>query len=150
MSYNLLKIIHILSATLMIGTGLGSAFYLYVTYKTSSFVTVKEVLKIVIIADLIFTTPSVITQLITGLLLSDKLHLTETSWYIMVLSVSLVVLVLWLIAVYIQYQLKKTIENKTTLPKYFNKLMSIWFYLGIPSFVLSVYLYYLMIYKPFI
>ena len=44
MSYQLIKLIHILSASLMIGTGLGSAFYLYFTYKKSQFSTVRDVL----------------------------------------------------------------------------------------------------------
>ena len=81
MSYQLLKLIHILSATLMIGTGLGSAFYVYFTYKKSQFSTVKDVLKFVIIADMAFTTPSVIIQLITGVMLSNMLGLTYTNWF---------------------------------------------------------------------
>lgn len=149
-SYQTLKLIHILSATIMIGTGLGSAFYLYATYKTALFTTVKEVLKIVIIADLIFTTPSVIVQLITGLMLSQKLNLLQTDWFWIVLSISFIVLILWLGAVYIQYKLKRIINDKDSLPTQFNSLMKIWFYLGIPSFLLAMYLYYLMIYKPFI
>lgn len=149
MSYHLLKIIHILSATIMIGTGLGSAFYLYVTYKTARFTTVKEVLKIVIIADLIFTTPSVIIQLVTGLLLSDMLNLMQTDWFWVVIWVSLGVLIAWLGAVYIQYKLKRTITNENSLPKLFKTLMKIWFYLGVLSFLMALFLYYLMIYKPF-
>jgi len=81
MSYHLLKLIHILSATLMIGTGLGSVFYLYFTYKNAQFSTVKEVLNLVFIADMIFTTPSVIVQLITGILLSNRMGLTYTNWF---------------------------------------------------------------------
>lgn len=149
MDYLTLKIIHILSATIMIGTGLGSAFYLFVSYKTALFTTVKDVLKIVIIADLIFTTPSVIVQLVTGLMLADRLNLTNTRWYWVVLSISFLVLVLWLGAVVIQYRLKRIIIDKKSLPALFDKLMSIWFYLGVPSFGLAIFLYYLMIYKPF-
>ena len=77
----------------MIGTGLGSAFYLYYTYKKAQFSTVRDVLKLVIFADLIFTTPSVVVQLVTGILLSNKLGLTYTNWFWVVLSVSFVVLV---------------------------------------------------------
>ena len=149
MSYHLLKIIHILSATVMIGTGAGSAFYLFVTYKKSQFSTVKDVLKFVIIADLIFTTPSVITQLITGLMLSNILGLTGTDWYWIVLSIGFVVLILWLIAAYIQVKMKKLIEYKTELPPKFHRFMTVWFYLGVLSFAAAIYLYYLMIYKTF-
>jgi len=150
MSYQFLKIIHILSATLMIGTGLGSAFYLYFSFKKNSFTTIKEVLKLVNLADLIFTTPSVIIQLITGLILSDILNYTYSIWFYLVLSVSFGVLVLWLYAVYIQYQLMYSLENASQLPFSFFKRMKIWYYLGIVSFVFSIFLYYLMIYKPYL
>ncbi len=150
MSYHLLKLIHILSATLMIGTGLGSAFYLYFTYKKAQFSTVKEVLNLVIVADMIFTTPSVIIQLITGILLSNMLGLTYTNWFWVVLSVSFIVLILWVRAAFIQVELKKLVKNKTELPVKFHRLMKVWFYLGIPSFIGAVFLYYLMVYKAFI
>ncbi|MCF6243048.1 MAG: DUF2269 domain-containing protein [Bacteroidales bacterium] len=150
MSYHLLKLIHILSATLMIGTGLGSAFYLYFTYKKSQFSTVKEVLNLVIIADMIFTTPSVIIQLITGILLSNMLGLTYTNWFWVVLSVSFIVLILWVRAAFIQVELKKLIKNKTEFPAKFHQLMNVWFYLGLPSFLGAVFLYYLMVYKVFL
>jgi len=150
MDYQILKLIHILSATIMIGTGLGSAFYLYYTYKKASFITLKEVLKIVIIADLIFTTPSVIIQLVTGLMLSDVLNLYQTVWFRIVLIISFFVLVLWLGAVVVQYKLKRIISKQDRLNKQYDKLMKVWFYLGIPSFILAMYLYYLMIFKPYL
>ncbi len=150
MSYQLLKLIHIVSATLMIGTGLGSAFYLFLTYKRSSVTTVKEVLKLVILADTIFTTPSVIIQLITGVLLSNLMGLTYSNWFWVVFSVSFIVLVLWLRAAFIQLKLKKILEKENEIPEQFHRLMKIWFYLGIPSFLGSVFIYYLMVYKPFI
>ncbi len=134
----------------MIGTGLGSAFYLYITYKKSQFSTVKDVLNFVITADMIFTAPSVIIQLITGIMLSNMLGLTYTNWFWVVLSVSFIVLILWLRAAFIQVKLKKLIENKTELPPRFHQLMKFWFYLGIPSFLGAVYIYYLMVYKAFL
>lgn len=148
MDYTILKMIHILSATIMIGTGLGSAFYLYITYKTAQFSTIKDVVKLVVLADLIFTTPSVIIQFITGILLANKLHLYQTDWFKIVLVISFVVLILWLVAVYIQYKLKK-ISQQNRITKTYTKLMQIWIYLGGISFVLAIYLYYLMIFKPF-
>lgn len=134
----------------MIGTGLGSAFYLYFTYKKSSFSTFKEVLNLVIIADMIFTSPSVIIQLITGILLSNKLGLTYTNWFWLVLTVSFIVFILWVRAAFIQIKLKKLIKNKTEFSANFHQLMRLWFYLGVPSFIGAVFLYYLMVYKTFL
>ena len=112
MDYQTIKMIHILSATIMIGTGLGSAFYLYITYKTAQFSTVRDVLKLVVLADLIFTTPSVIVQLITGLMLSDRLNLYNTDWFILVIILSFFILITWLGAVVIQYKLKKMSDKR--------------------------------------
>lgn len=150
MPYLLLKLIHILSATIMIGTGLGSAFYLYFTYKKSSITTLREVLKLVILADAVFTAPSVIIQLITGIWLSEITGLTYSRWFWIVISVSFVVLILWLRAAFIQVKLKKLIFNEDQLPEKFHYWMDIWFYLGIPSFIGSIFLYYLMVYKTFL
>lgn len=149
MSYQLLKLIHILSATLMIGTGLGSAFYLYLTYKKAQLSTVRDVLNLVIFADLIFTTPSVFIQIITGVMLSNVIGLTFTNWFWVVISVSFIVFVLWVRAAFIQVKLKKLIANETEIPEKFHQLMKVWFYLGIPSFLGSIFIYYLMVYKTF-
>ena len=150
MTYQIVKMIHILSATIMIGTGLGSAFYLFITYKTTNTATVRDVLKNVIFADIIFTTPSVITQLITGLILTEQLNLYDTQWFYLVIIISFFVLILWLGAVVIQYKLERIIKNSTNFTTQFNKLMMIWVILGVPSFLLAIYLYYLMIFKPYI
>ena len=151
MNYPFFKLIHILSATLMIGTGFGSAFYLYFTYKTSNSIeTLKHVLKLVIFADKIFTTPSVIIQLITGVVLSYMIGYQYTRWFWIVLSISFVVFVLWIRTVFIQNKLSEIIEEKNEITPEFHKLMNFWFYLGIPSFAASLYLYYLMVYKAFL
>lgn len=134
----------------MIGTGFGSAFYLFLTYKRSQVSTLKEVLKLVLLADTIFTTPSVIIQLITGVLLSNMMGLTYTNWFWIVISVSFIVLVLWLRAAFIQVKLKKILEQENEISEKFHSLMNVWFYLGVPSFLGSIYLYYLMVYKAFL
>ena len=150
MNYQLLKLIHILSATLMIGTGLGSAFYLFFTYKKAKASTVKEVLKLVVLADSIFTLPSVIVQLITGIFLSNMMNMMFTKWFWIVIIVSVIVLVLWVIAVFIQYKLKRLLDEKEEITSQFHGLMKQWYYLGVFSFSGSIFLYYLMVYKPFL
>ena len=131
----------------MIGTGLGSAFYLFLTYKRYEYSTLKDVLKLVILADTIFTTPSVFIQLITGIWLSEILGLTYSDWFWVVISVSFVVLILWVRAAFIQLKLRKILEEEEAVTPAFHRLMKQWFYLGLPSFSGAMYLYYLMVYK---
>ena len=150
MDYHILKLIHIVSATLMIGAGIGSAFYLFLSYKRFQVSTLKDVLKLVVLADSVFTAPSVVIQFITGLMLSDLLNLTSTDWFWLVLAVSGVVLVMWLRAAFLQIKLRKMLERQNEITPEFDRLMKVWFYLGIPSFLGALYLYYLMVYKPFV
>ena len=150
MDYHILKLIHIFSATLMIGAGIGSAFYLFLSYKRFQVSTLKDVLKLVVLADSVFTAPSVVIQFITGLMLSDLLNLTSTDWFWLVLAVSGVVLVMWLRAAFLQIKLRKMLERQNEITPEFDRLMKVWFYLGIPSFLGALYLYYLMVYKPFV
>lgn len=150
MSYQILKLIHIVSATLMIGAGIGSAFYLFLSYKRFAVSTLKDVLKLVVLADSIFTAPAVVVQFITGLLLSNMLNMTGTNWFWVVLAVSGVVLVMWLRAAYLQIELRKMLETENEVTPSFHHKMKVWFYLGIPSFLGALYLYYLMVYKPFV
>ncbi len=134
----------------MIGTGLGSAFYLYLTYKKSQVSTVKEVLKLVIFADTIFTAPSVVIQLVSGILLSNLLGFTYTDWFWIVISISVIVFVLWIRAAFIQIKLRKLLDEEDKISEQFHRLMKQWFWLGIPSFLGALALYYLMVYKTFV
>ena len=134
----------------MIGTGLGSAFYLFLTYKRTQVSTVKDVLKLVVLADKIFTAPSIIVQLTTGIMLSNLLGMTYTKWFWIVISVSSIVFILWGRAAFIQLKLRKILDQENQISKKFHNLMKIWFYLGVPSFLASVFLYYMMVYKAFL
>ena len=150
MDYHILKLIHIVSATLMIGAVIGSAFYLFLSYKRYQASTLKDVLKLVVMADSVFTAPSIIIQFITGMMLSSMLSLTSTDWFLIVMGVSGLILVMWLRAAFLQIKLRKILEKENEITPEFHHLMKVWFYLGVPSFLGALYLYYLMVYKPFV
>ena len=76
--YPTIKFIHIISATLLFGTSLGSAFYMFMAYRSGNMQVMAETNRIVVIADFMFTTPTVIIQLVTGLYLLDYLGLAWT------------------------------------------------------------------------
>lgn len=149
MTYQVIKLIHIISTTIMFGTGLGSAFYLFYTYKFSKFSTLKDVLNIVIIADYIFTIPSVILQLTTGLLLSYFLGLFSSKWFLIVLILSFIVFGLWIKAVFLQLKMKKTLKCENELNHKFHKQMMEWIFLGILAFFGTMLIFYLMVFKPY-
>ncbi|HMV81058.1 MAG TPA: DUF2269 domain-containing protein [Leptospiraceae bacterium] len=147
MSYLFFKLIHILSATIMIGMGFGSAFYLYFTYRRGNETAVREVLRLVILADTFFTAPSVVIQLVTGILLSEILGLTYSRWFWQVFGISIVIFVLWIRAAYLQILMRRILDSGSQMTPEFHRHLQAWFYLGLPSFAGSVILYYMMVYK---
>jgi uncharacterized membrane protein len=66
MEYLILKWIHILSAILLFGTGLGSAFYKFFTDRSGDINAIAVTNRLVVFADWLITTPTIIIQPITG------------------------------------------------------------------------------------
>src|SRR5690242_11914586 len=73
-SYLLLKLIHILSATVIAGTGTGIAYFMFMANRSRNAQAIAVTAKHVVLGDWIFTAPAVATQLVTGLLLMKKLQ----------------------------------------------------------------------------
>jgi uncharacterized membrane protein len=103
----------------------------------------------VILADKIFTTPSVLLQLLTGIWLSELTGRTFSEWFWAVIGVSFLVFVLWVKAAFIQVRLDKILTQSGEITEEFHGQMRVWFWLGVPSFVGSMYIYYLMVFKNF-
>ncbi len=87
--YLVVKWLHILSSTVLFGTGLGSAFYMFVTSWTRDARVVAAVVRYVVIADYAFTTPAIIIQPVTGLYLIHLAGFPLSSTWIAV-SIALV------------------------------------------------------------
>ena len=58
--YLLLKTLHILSSTLLFGTGLGSAYYAWRAWKSAQVATIATTFRHLVAADWLFTTPTAI------------------------------------------------------------------------------------------
>lgn len=69
-AYLLLKFIHVVSSVVLVGTGFGTAFYLYRANRSDSLEARVIVARNVVLADWLFTTPAVIVQPLTGLWLA--------------------------------------------------------------------------------
>ncbi len=70
-----LKLIHILGATVLFGTGLGIAFFMVMAHRTRDPVVIAHTASIVVLADAMFTANAVIVQPVSGvyLALGDRL-----------------------------------------------------------------------------
>ncbi|MFA7386662.1 MAG: DUF2269 domain-containing protein [Thiohalobacteraceae bacterium] len=153
MEYLTLKWIHILSATLMFGTGLGSAFYKFMADRSGNAEAIAHTNRIVVWADWLFTTPTIILQPITGVMLAFALgYPLNSSWLVMSIMLYIVAGLCWLPVVYLQILMKSLSQSAVTtqspLSPDYHRLARAWFWLGVPAFTALVVIYYLMIFKP--
>jgi uncharacterized membrane protein len=72
-SYLLLKLIHILSAVVVAGTGIGIAFFMFMANRSSNVAAIAVTARHVVLADWVFTTPAVVALFVSGMLLMLKL-----------------------------------------------------------------------------
>ena len=75
--YLLLKTLHILSSVLMVGTGFGSAFYMFFANRTDSVAAKAVISRLVVRADWWFTTPAIVIQPLSGIAM---VHLAGWPW----------------------------------------------------------------------
>ncbi len=155
MEYELLKWTHLLSATILFGTGLGSAFYKWCADRSGNLQAIAHTNKIVVIADWIFTTPAIIIQPITGIWLA---HVLGTSlhefWIITAFGFYFLAGACWLPVVWLQIQMRnisrQAVRKNTCLNTTYYRYTKIWFWLGIPAFLSMITVYFLMVFKPVI
>ncbi|KTC87073.1 DUF2269 family protein [Legionella brunensis] len=153
MVYLWLKLIHIVSSTLLFGTGLGSAFYMFMAnQKQDDLIYLLRTTRNVVIADFIFTTPAVLIQPITGFAMIYLAGFSLMSfWIIASLLLYILVGLCWLPVVFIQIKLQKliawAIANQQPLPADYYRLYRIWFILGWPAFIGVLLIFYLMVVK---
>jgi uncharacterized membrane protein len=153
MEYLTVKTLHILSAILLFGTGLGSAFYKFFTDRTKSLPAIAVTNRHVVLADWLFTTPSVIVQPITGIWMAHLAGLPFDSLWIW-LSTALYLLAgaCWLPVVWLQIRMRDEAEealvtNRALAVGYWRDAR-LWFWLGIPAFSAMVAVVFLMVHKP--
>ena len=151
--YLVLKWIHVLSSTILFGTGIGSAFYMFLASRRPDPKVTHWVVRHVVVADWVFTTTAIIVQPVTGLWLAHIAGFPLTSaWILWSIVLYLVAGACWMPVVWIQYQMRDmarvAAETGGALPGRFHRLFRTWVALGIPAFAALVVVFYLMVAKP--
>lgn len=152
MMYLSLKYLHILSMVLLFGTGLGSAFYKWMADHSGNLAHIAVTNRHVVLADWLFTTPTVIFQPLSGLWMVYLLAYPLTTPWIM-LSLGLYVLagVCWLPVVWLQIQMRKlsdqAVATQSALPALYWRYARYWFWLGVPAFIAMILIVLLMVFK---
>lgn len=153
MIYFVLKYLHIVGASVLLGTGAGIAFFMLSAHLTGKPELIAGVARIVVLADILFTATAVIAQPVTGVLLARAAGYSLTEGWI-VLSVALYILTgaFWLPVVWIQMRLRDlavaAARDGTELPPVYRRLFQIWFAFGFPAFAAVLAIFWLMITRP--
>ena len=153
MTYFLIKTIHILSATVLFGTGIGTAFQMWRAHLRGDVRTIASVAGEVVAADFIFTTPAVIIQPLSGVALAYLVGIDLlSSWMIASLALYVLAGACWLPVVWLQLRVRDLARmadsNGVPLPEDYFRYMRIWFALGWPAFAAIVVIVWLMVAKP--
>lgn len=153
MTYLWLKWVHILSATVLLGTGLGIYYFKYRADRSGDLAVIAGVSRLTVTADGLFTAPAIVVQLVTGLLLAH-LHgwsLTE-GWVLASLALYFLAGACWLPVVVLQIRMRDIAQQclavGTALSIEYARYRRVWTVLGWPAFGAILLIVYLMIFKP--
>jgi uncharacterized membrane protein len=153
MLYFALKFLHIIGASVLLGTGAGIAFFMLIAHRTGNAATVAAVARIVVIADFMFTATAVVIQPLTGVALAWHTgnSLTE-AWIVASIILYLITGALWLPVVWMQIEMRKlataAAEADQPLSERYNRLFNLWFIFGFPAFAAVLAILWLMITRP--
>ncbi len=152
-TYFWLKTAHIVSATILFGTGLGIAFFKWITDRSGSVQAIRIVAERVVWADWVFTTPAVVVQPITGVLLARVLGFQLSSgWVAHAIVLYVFAGACWIPVVWLQIRMRdlarEAFERGSPLGERYWQLARIWFWLGVPAFCAVLAIFALMVTKP--
>lgn len=153
MTYLVAKWLHILSSTLLFGTGIGSAYYMLSTSLARDPKAAAIVVRRVVWADWLFTTTTIVFQPLSGLWM---LHLAQIPWTVAWVKWSFALYFLagacWLPVVWIQIRMRdladQAVQAGQPLPPRYFKMLGWWTALGVPAFLALVLVFWLMVAKP--
>lgn len=153
MEYLTVKTLHILSSVVMVGTGFGTAFYLFFANRSGSVPAIAVVARLVVRADWWFTTPAVVFQPLSGIWM---MHLGgipwNTPWVVAALVLYLIAGLCWLPVVWLQLRMARLAQAAqaagAALPEQYWICARRWELLGYPAFGAMLAVYFLMVFKP--
>ena len=154
--YMALKTLHIVSSTILFGTGIGTAFFMWMINRSGNRQAMAVVTRHVMKADLFFTTPSVLVQPLSGLALMAlagfPMQFAPMNWLGLSLLLYVVAGACWLPVLWLQWkmhQLAALAPDEPELPPTYWRYERAWTLLGVPAFVSLVVVFWLMVAKPF-
>jgi uncharacterized membrane protein len=152
MLYEIVKTVHILSATVLFGTGLGTAWFMWRADCSGDAAAVAATARNVVLADWLFTTPAIILQPLTGLwLIFLGGYSSAETWLLWTYGLYLLAGACWLPVVWLQIRMRDlatmAVANGAPLSARYRRYARLWFALGWPAFIAVILIVYLMVAK---
>jgi len=139
-AYLVIKWIHIVSSLVLVGTGLGTAYFFYFANRSGRVQAVAVVARLAVQADWWFTAPAAVVQPLTGVWLAALAGWPLTTPWL-ALSLALYVLAgsCWLPVVWLQIRMARLADaaarDGSAFPAEYRMLARRWEWLGYPAFI---------------
>lgn len=151
--YEILRFLHVIGATVLLGTGAGIAFFMVISNRSGDPRLIAHVAGIVVLADTVFTATAATIQPITGYLLARDVGWPLLSgWVSLSLTLYVFVGLFWLPVVWMQIRLRDMARlaaaQREPLPEAYHRLYRWWLAFGFPAFAAVLAIIWLMLTKP--
>lgn len=148
-----LKVLHIIGASVLLGTGAGIAFFMLMAHRTGEPRLIAHTARIVVIADTVFTATAVILQPLTGAALAWLAgYPLFRGWIAASLGLYVFVGAFWLPVVWMQIRMRDlaiaAADAGGELPLEYHRLWRLWFAFGFPAFAAVLAIIWLMVTRP--
>ncbi|WP_370179888.1 DUF2269 family protein [Alteriqipengyuania sp.] len=152
-TYLLLKTVHIISSTILFGTGIGIAFFFLMGTRSGDPAAAYFAARTTAVADMIFTLTAGLVQPISGFALVLMTGVDPFApWLLATYAIYLVALACWLPVVRLQLQIRDAYRARLDGAAIDEGLLArrirTWFVLGWPAFVGLALVFWLMVAKP--
>lgn len=152
MIYPTLKLVHILSATILFGGGIFAALLGTIVFGSKKANVIAEVGPLIVRVKSYSTILSALAQIITGLWMASIVGLSVlTGWLGWALMLFCIAGLCWILGVWLQHRMvdlsKRAVGTNSELSAEYHKLFQTWTFLGLPSTAAMVGIFYLMIFK---
>ncbi len=153
MLVDLLRWLHVIGATVLLGTGAGIAFFMVMAHRTGDAVAIAHVARTVVVADFVFTATAVVAQPVTGIWLAHLIGWPlGDGWLALSIVLYVVTGLFWLPVVIIQMRMRDlaaaAAATGARLDARYHRLFRIWFACGFPAFAAVLAILWLMLMKP--
>ncbi|HET6493515.1 MAG TPA: DUF2269 domain-containing protein [Burkholderiales bacterium] len=153
MAYLILKYLHVLGAVVLLGTGVGIAFFMLMAHRSGDAAHIFRTARTVVLADFLFTATAAVAQPVTGVLLMRGLGLSPNDgWLLLSLALYVAAGVFWLPVVWMQMRMRDlagvALKRGAPLGADYHRLFRLWFLFGFPGFGAVIAILWLMIAKP--